>query len=158
MAILLVLLVVCAIVLAQSSGVNSPIPHWLPPICTVGLTLDGVALGLVLAPTPKPADYTDIAAIAVDEISEMNRSTNALIDRLNTVIASDELSGAKEAKIHLLLVQDELLRQVRTQMREVGRWGRVAPGSEDEIVKGKQTNAATLKKLEMEMDNGLGQG
>lgn len=150
---ILVLLCASSIAVSQSSDEKASIPDWVQPAGNAGLTLGGVALGLIMAPTPKPADYADIAAIAVDEIAEMSRSTGALIERLATVAVLDELTGATTAKVHLALVEQELARQQDVHVREIARWSRVAPGSDDEIVKGRETTASILKKLERKQGN-----
>lgn len=149
----LALLVACAILLWKASSPSSHVPSWVIPPCNVGLAVGGVILGLIMAPSPKPVDYSHIAVIAVDEISELNRSTKNLISRLNSIVTSDELAEASTARLQLLLMQQELTGQAQVQIHEVGRWAQVAPGAPDEIVKGRQTTAAILKKLESEQGN-----
>lgn len=116
----------------------------------IALPLLGVVLGLFLAPTPRPMDYAEIAAIAVDDMAELKRATDTLVDDLEVLATSDEFAAAPMVQVRLAAVQQELRRQSFVHVREIGRWSQVAPGSEDEIVKGREASAAILEKLERE--------
>jgi hypothetical protein len=152
LGILAPLLGVCAWAVSRAGTFDAEGNAWAVPLGNVGLTIFGVLVGLVLAPSPRPTDHADIAAIAVDEMAELTRSTDALVDRVANVAAMDELTNAHMAKVQLALVEQELVRQGDVQIREIARWSRVAPGSEDEIVKGRETTAAILSRLEKEQD------
>lgn len=149
----LAIVIFSAILSWKANEPHSHMPGWVVPASSVGLSIGGVFLGSIFAPAQKPQDYSHIAVAAVEDISEMNRATHDLSSRLNELITSRELAGAISAQGQLLLMQQELDRQGQAQIREIARWSQVAPGSEDEIVKGRQAAAAVLKKLEREQGN-----
>lgn len=149
-AVMALLLVGCAWVIWQGDALEKNSYGWLVLVANAGMPLIGVGLGLILAPTPRPTDFSGIAAIAVDDVAELNRSTNALISSLNTLISSDELTTMPGTKLRLVSIQEELRRQLYVLLREISRWSQIAPGAEDEIVKGRQSSAAILRKLERE--------
>lgn len=106
-------------------------------------------LGLVWAPAPKPKEFSETAAIAVDNLSEMRRASIALADDISERLIDDSDNANKS--LHFRIIQE--LNSQRGQIeREISRWARVSPGVEDEIVKGRKTHAAILRKLEGELD------
>lgn len=153
LGILLPLVGLSAWAVSRAAAFETEKNAWAVPLGNVGLTVSGVLLGLVLSLSPKPVTYTEVAVIAVDEMAELNRSTGSLVDRLAELAQSEELLNAPVSRLQLALISQELESQGNVQLREIARWSRVAPGSEDEIVKGRETTAAILRKLEREVDN-----
>jgi len=118
----------------------------------VALALSGVFLGVAIAPVPRPADFTTLAVVAVDDIAELRRSTGALIEDLSALMTSDKL-GDKAATVAVVVrVQQELQRQSYQLVREISRWATISPGSADEIVKNRLTSEAMLKMLDNKLD------
>jgi len=111
-AVMALLLVGCAWVIWQGDALEKNSYGWLVLVANAGMPLIGVGLGLILAPTPRPTDFSGIAAIAVDDVAELNRSTNALISSLNTLISSDELTTMPGTKLRLVSIQEELRRHL----------------------------------------------
>lgn len=150
-SLLVLLLAFCVWYGAQPISPGTNDGGWHATVGSVGVNLVCIALGLALAPSPRPTDFSGVAVIAVNAIAERARATATLIENLDTVAGSDELSGAPVAKLRLAMVQQELERQRQSQVQEFALWARVSPGSEDEIVKNRQTGAAMLEKLEREL-------
>ncbi len=150
--LLALLFISSAWVVSQAIWLTSIHLDWLIPPANVGLAISGVFLGVAIAPVPRPADFTTLAVVAVDDVAELRRSTGALIDDLSTLMASDELGDKPATVAGLLRVEQELRRQSYQLIREISRWATISPGSADEIVKNRLTSEAMLKKLDNKLD------
>ena len=149
-ALLVGAMIWCAWAIRQAVALEENHQGDLVTVANIALPILGVVLGLFLAPTPRPVDYADIAAIGVDEMAELKRATDTLVDDVEALASNEELAAAPTVRYGLVAVQQELRRQAYVHVREIARWSRVAPGSEDEIVKGRETSATILEKLERE--------
>lgn len=119
---------------------------------TIAPTIAGALLAFSLGPTPKPTDHSGVAIQAVEELSELLRAQATLIEDAGEVRKSLEDGDDGLAKYRLNTITAELERQRRTVTRQIGHWQKVAPGSDDEIVKGRESMQATLEKLELEQE------
>ncbi len=152
---LVVLLVLCIWIGSQHAvgADGSPIQDgWQQGVESIGVNVVFLALGLALAPSPRPQDFSGVAVVAVNAVAERARATATLIENLDSVLGSPELEDAPLVKLRLVMVQEELQRQRGSLVQDVALWARVSPGSEDEIVKNRQTGTAVLQKLEKELD------
>lgn len=124
---------------------------WLTPIANALLAISGAVFGICISPTPKPTDYSHVAILAVDDLAELNRASSALQDDLQEAAKAVGGDDPGRAALRLAVIEEELKRQERMTIRQIAFWAQVAPGSDDEIVKGRRSAAATLAKLEKEL-------
>lgn len=112
----------------------------------VGLAVVGVLLGVALAPTQDPPDYSEHAAHAVDELADLIRATNAMVQDLADLADSDEVPDS--ARYKLVSLQEELRRHRYEHEREIARWEGVAPGTADAIIEKRRTTDSILRKID----------
>lgn len=105
-----------------------------------------LVLGVAIAPFPPSKDFTETAALAVDQLHEMHRSNGVLIENLSAAIPM-----VPEVQHVLGRASDELDRQRYQFITQTSYWAKVSPGTADEVVKTRGIGKTTLMKLERDL-------
>jgi hypothetical protein len=118
---------------------------WLKAVTITGTVVLPLVITILLAPKQKTQDHSKLSADAVEELFELRRSHDSMLEDLDSIDHSN-LSFADSKKITKTI--QELIREYEQLAYQIGHWGEVSPDVVEHMIEQRSKRQGMLARME----------
>lgn len=118
---------------------------WGNVVTTAGTVVLPLVISLLIAPKQKSEDHSELSIQAVDDLEELRRSQESILEDLNSL---DPSSLASDDFMRIMFSKRELMREHDQIANQIGYWAQVSP----DVVRHVLERRSKLREMLAEME------